>query len=501
MEIVTIALSLLLCFFFIFIRKICSGDSGAKNPPGPPRLPFLGNILQLGEKPHRSLSDLSKIYGSVMSLKLGSLTTVVISSPDAAKEVLKTHDHVLSYRIPSDPVRAAGHHELSIVWLPPFARWRFLRKITKNQLFSTQRLEATSALRMMKVQELMSFVNKCSERREAVNISRASFITSLNIISNALFSTNLANFDHDSKTSQDFHNVVIRMMEIAGKPNLADFFPFLGFLDLQGARKEARLLMHKLFRVFQGFIDAKRASNVWKNNNDMLDSLLDIAQDEKSELDDNDIKHLLLDLFLAGVDTSSSAVEWAMAELLQNPKMMVKAQEEIRQVIGLNSTVQELDIVKLPYLQAVVKESLRLHPPAPFLIPRKSESDDVRIFEFLIPKNTQVLVNVWAIGRDPSVWENPTQFKPERFLRRGIDAKGNDFELIPFGAGRRICPGMPLAFRIMHLVLASLLYGFDWENQNGVVLENVDMSEAFGATMHKAEPLCVVPFNNGPSLP
>lgn len=103
-------------------------------------------------------------------------------------------------------------------------------------------------------------------------------------------------------------------------------------------------------------------------------------------------------------------------------------------------------------------------------------------------------MNVWAKGRDPNVWENPKQFEPERFLGRGIDVKGNDFELIPFGAGRRICPGMPLAFRIMHLVPASLLYGFDWEYQNGVVPENMDMNEAFGATLHKAKPLCVVPI-------
>ncbi|CAF2113343.1 unnamed protein product, partial [Brassica napus] len=379
---------LLLCFIFFLFT--CSGFEGAKISTGPPRLTLLGNILQIGEKPHRSLADLSRIYGSVMTLKLGWLTTVVISSPEAAKEVLKTHDHVLCYRISTDPVRATGHHERSFAWLPPFGRWRFLRKITTQQLFSTRSLEATKHLRMRKVQELMSFVDRCSERSVAVNIARASFITSLNIISNALFSTNLASFD-DSETTDDFQNVVLRMMEIAGKPNTADFFPFLGFLDLQGTKKEARLCMNKLFRVFQRFIDTKRSLKASrKKENDMLSSLLDISQEKESELDDDGIKHLLLDLILAGTDTSSSTVEWAMAELLRNPKMMVKAQEEIRQVIRRNDAVRELDIFELPYLQAVVKETLRLHPPSPFLIPRTSESDDVRIFEFIIPKNTQV---------------------------------------------------------------------------------------------------------------
>lgn len=171
---------------------------------------------------------------------------------------------------------------------------RFLRKITTNQLLTTGRLEATKDLRMRKVQELICFVNKCSERSEAVNITRASFITSLNIISDALFSTNLANLD-GSETTHDFKNVVLRMMEITGKPNIADFFPLFGFLDLQGTRKEASLWMNKLLRVFQGFIDTKRSLNASTNkNNDMLDSLLDIAQEKESELDDNGIKHLLL---------------------------------------------------------------------------------------------------------------------------------------------------------------------------------------------------------------
>lgn len=139
----------------------------------------------------------------------------------------------------------------------------------------------------------MSFVNECSERSEPVNMARASFITSLNIISNALFSTDLASF-YDSETTHELHEVVLRMMEITGKPNVADFFPFLGFLDLQGTRKEARIRMDRLFKVFQGFIDTKRSSNASRNNNDMLDSLLNIAQENESELGDNDIKHLLL---------------------------------------------------------------------------------------------------------------------------------------------------------------------------------------------------------------
>jgi len=198
------------------------------------------------------------------------------------------------------------------------------------------------------------------------------------------------------------------------------------------------------------------------------------------------------DMFTAGTDTSSSTLEWAMTELLKNPKTMAKAQAEIDCVIGQNGIVEESDISKLPYLQAVVKETFRLHTPVPLLIPRKAESD-AEILGFMVLKDTQVLVNVWAIGRDPSVWDNPSQFEPERFLGKDMDVRGRDYELTPFGAGRRICPGMPLAMKTVSLMLASLLYSFDWKLPKGVLSEDLDMDETFGLTLHKTNPLHAVP--------
>ncbi|CAF1873436.1 unnamed protein product [Brassica napus] len=257
-------------------------------------------------------------------------------------------------------------------------------------LLSTQRLNAMEPLRMKKVEELMSFINKCCEREEAVDIARAFFVTALNIISNALFSTDFAT--HDSKSSHEYHNTVISLMNVTGKPNVGDYFPFLRFLDLQGTRKEATLCTQRLFKVFQDFMNARMAKKSSHTKDissfDMLDTLLDLTQENKAELSLNDIKHFLQDLFTAGTDTNSSTMEWVMSELIRNPEKMVKAQSEIRQVIGENGVVQESDIPRLPYLQAIVKETLRLHPAAP-LIPRKSESD-VHIFGFLIPKNASV---------------------------------------------------------------------------------------------------------------
>lgn len=237
-----------------------------------------------------------------MSLKFGSLNTVIITSPEAAKEVLRTHDQVLSWRSSTNSIRSINHHEVSVVWLPPSsARWRLLRKLSVTLLFSPQRIEATKALRLNKVKELVSFMNESSERDEPVDISRASFITALNIISNILFSVDLGSYD--LKKSNEFQDAVIGVMEAIGNPDAANYFPFLAFLDMQGNRKAMKVASEKLFRVFRGFIDAKIAKRSLRNSrenvstHDFVDALLDLTKEDEVELNTNDFVHLLLDLF------------------------------------------------------------------------------------------------------------------------------------------------------------------------------------------------------------
>jgi cytochrome P450 len=198
-------------------------------------------------------------------------------------------------------------------------------------------------------------------------------------------------------------------------------------------------------------------------------------------------------LFAAGTDTSSSTVEWAMVELLRNPLSMAKACDELRRVIGSRRNIEESEIGQLPYLQAVIKETFRLHPPVPLLIPRQAEKT-TKIMSYTIPKGSRVLINIWAIGRDENVWSEPEKFIPERFLiKKTVDFKGGHFELISFGARRRICPGMPLATRMVHLVLGSLLNQFKWRLPDKMERNGVDMSENFGVTLVKAVPLCAIP--------
>ena len=201
-----------------------------------------------------------------------------------------------------------------------------------------------------------------------------------------------------------------------------------------------------------------------------------------------DSKNRFQDMFVAGTDTSSASLVWTMAELIRNPSVMRKAQEEVRSAVRGKYQVEESDLSRLIYLKLVVKESLRLHPPAPLLVPRKT-NEDCTIRGYEVPANTQVFVNGKSIATDPNYWENPNEFQPERFLDSSIDFRGQNFELLPFGAGRRGCPGTNFAVLLIELALANLLHRFDWELADGMRREDLDMEEAIGITVHKKNPL------------
>ncbi|OIT28766.1 7-ethoxycoumarin o-deethylase [Nicotiana attenuata] len=336
----------------------------------------------------------------------------------------------------------------------------------------------------------MDFCHKSANNGEAVDICRAAFRTSLNLLSNTIFSKDLT--DPFSDSAKEFKDLVWGIMVEIGKPNLVDYFPFLEKIDPQRIRRRMTDHFTKVLDLMGGLIDERLKKRKLRNNAnvDVLDALLNISPEE---LDRNHIEHLCLDLFAAGTDTTSNTLEWAMAELLKNPHTLDKAQEELAQVIGRGKLVDEADVAQLPYLRCILKETLRIHPPAPFLILRKVE-DDVELCGYIVPKDSQVLVNVWAIGRDSSLWENPLDFKTERFWESEIDVRGRDFELIPFGAGRRICPGLPLAIRMVPVALGSLLNTFNWKLQGGIEPTDLDMEEKFGITLAKAQPLVAVPI-------
>ncbi|CAD6205583.1 unnamed protein product [Miscanthus lutarioriparius] len=461
-------------------------------PPGPHPLPVIGSLHLLGNQPHRSLARLAKVHGPLMSLRLGAVTTVVASSPAAAREILQRHDAVFSNR--SVPDAPGAHAKNSSVWLPNAPRWRALRKIMGAELFAPHRLDALQHLRRDKVQELVDHVGRLACKGEAVIVGRVAFTTSLNLVARTIFSRDLTSLDDDGG-SREFQEVVTDIMEAVGSPNVSDFFPALAPADLQGWRRRLAGLFARLHRIFDEEIDGRlrgREAGEPKKN-DFLDLLLDAAEDDDNTagLDRDTLRSLFTDLFSAGSDTSSSTVEWAMTELLRSPTSMAKVCDELATVIGPRKSIQESDIGRLPYLQAVVKETFRLHPPAPLLLPRRAQAD-VKIMGYTIPEGSRVFVNVWAMGRDEETWPEPEKFLPERFLGKTVDLRGGDFDLIPFGGGRRICPGMPLAIRMVHLLLASLLNQFTWRLPVEVGRNGVDMAENFGVTLTKAVPLCAI---------
>ncbi|CAI9087817.1 OLC1v1021992C1 [Oldenlandia corymbosa var. corymbosa] len=473
---------------------LSSGRRGKKHPPGPLPWPIIGNLHLLGKQPHQSLAKLAKTYGPLMSIKLGQVTTVVISSSNTAKLILKNHDVEFCGRSVPDAIHARDHSQYSVVWLPVGSRWRSLRRILNSYIFSANRLDANHGVRSRKVEELMDYCERSRQRGEAIDIGQAAFRTSLNLLSTILFSEDLT--DPFTDSAKEMKNVIWDVMVEASRPNVVDFFPALKKIDPQGMRGRMSDHFGKIFDMFKGLISA-RLREESGGRDDVLDNLLTLGKESPEEMDRNLIEHVFLDLFVAGTDTTSNTLEWAMSEMIKNPSILKKVQSELAKTIGRGKQVEESDLTNLPYLQCIVKETLRLHPPVPLLI-HKVESgavgDQVEVFGYNVAVGSRALVNVWAIGRDEMIWgEDALVFKPERFGESQVDLRGQDFELIPFGAGRRICPGMSLVLRTLPLVLGSLLNMFDWKLEGDNKPEDLNMEEKFGITLQRAYPLRLIP--------
>lgn len=489
MDYYTFVLGSIFALIFLYIlAKICN----RKLPPGPKPWPIIGNLHLLGQKPHISLANLAKIYGPIMSLKLGQISTIVISSSTMAKQVLKNQDQAFSTRFIPNALQAYNHSKFSVAWLPVCPQWRTLRRILNTNLLSSNRFDVNQHLRSQKVKELLAYCAKCCQEGEVVDIGQVAFKTNLNLLSNTLFSKDLADPFSDSKV--ELKDVIWGILAEVGKPNLVDFFPLLEKIDPQGIRRRTTFHFDKLMKLFDGLINERleEKSRFCSAKSDVLENFLNISEENPEEINHDHIKSMFLDLFAAGTDTTTSTLEWAMAEIIKQPEIMKKAQAELAEVIGKGKIVEEADVSQLRYLQCIIKETLRIHPPVPFLVPRKVEQD-VELCDYIIQKGSQVLVNVWAIGRDSTSWEDPLVFKPERFWSSNVDLRGQNFELIPFGAGRRICPGLPLALRMVPVMLGSLINSFNWKLEAGIAPKDLDMEEKFGISLAKAHPLRAIP--------
>ncbi|XP_031103422.1 cytochrome P450 76A1-like [Ipomoea triloba] len=465
-------------------------------PPGPPGLPVLGNMFDLGSLPHQTIAAMRNTYGPVVWLRIGSVSTLAIQSAKAAAELFKNHDVPFVGRNIVDVMLSHDYNKGSLVFAQYGSYWRVLRRICSVEMFVHKKVNETAPVRRKCIDDLLRWVENEAAAGSGIHVTRFVFLATFNMLGNLMFSSDLV--DPVSEKGSKFFNAMMGIMEWGGTPNISDIFPCLRWLDLQGLRGKTDRDLKIALQIVSAFVKERCKEGVQdsgKRKTDFLDVLLRFegsGKDEPAKLSEHQINIFMLEMFLAGTDTTSSTVEWALTELLRNPKAMTKAQEEIRGIVGPNRRFEERDIDNLQYLQAVVKETLRLHPPAPLLIPRRA-IQDTKFMGYDIPKDTRVFINVWAIGRDHESWEDPLSFKPERFLGSNIDFKGQNFEFLPFGAGRRICAGLPLGNRMLHFLLGSLLHSFDWELEGNVTSESLDMAERMGITVRKFEPLKAIP--------
>ncbi|CAK9138398.1 unnamed protein product [Ilex paraguariensis] len=500
-SLVWLSLSLLAGVLLLSWRKVKNGSTG-KRPPGPAGWPVVGNIFSLGTMPHQNFYKVRPIYGPILWLRLGAVNTMVIQSPKAASELFKNHDLHFSDRMVPDAVTALDYHKGSLAFGNYGTYWRILRRLCTMELLVNKRINETAYLRQKCIDNMIQWVQEDASASRArggsgeVEVTNFLFLMAFNVVGNLMLSRDL--LDSHSEEGHEFFNAMSKVMEWAGKPNVADFLPFLKWLDPLGIKRNMTRDMGRSMKIATRFVNERiqdKQSGKEKQKKDLLDVLLEYEGDGKEVPDKISMRNviiIILEMFFAGSETTSSTIEWAMTELLHNPSSMRKINEELDHVIGSKRKVQESDIDGLPYLQAVVKETLRLHPPIPLLLPR-STTQDTNYMGYLIPRNTQVLVNAWAIGRDPDSWDEPLCFKPERFLDSNIEYKGQHFELIPFGSGRRVCIGLSLAHRIINLGLASLLQSFDWELDSYATPETMDMKERMGITLRKLVPLKAIP--------
>jgi len=495
----TAGLTILVLFvvFFCKYRLKTKRASNPELPPGPFPWPIIGNLHMLGELPHRTLKDLADTYGPIMFLRLGSVPAVVVSSPEIAKLFLKTHDLIFASR----PQSAAGKYlfyNCKDVGFAPYGDyWRQMRKICVLELLTPRRIESFQSLREEEVSAMIRSIWQESEKGvKPVNISKALSAFTANIICRMLMGRKCSEAPAGSK---GFTELLRDMSPLAGAFYIGDFIPRLGWLDFQGIRTGLKKVHEEFDALVEGIFNEHVESRNQNGlaNNCFVEVLLDISE-SGNIISRNDMKALLLDMLFGGTDTSAATIEWAMLETLRNPVVMKRVQEELESVVGKDGRVKPCDLPNLEYLQCVVKESQRLHTTVPLLVPRES-MEACSVAGYQIPAKTRIIVNAWAIGRDPVVWgDDALAFKPERFMQGGrntdIDLRGQHFELIPFGAGRRGCPGVALALEVVGLGLAQLFHCFDWslKNRNGVQ-EELNLDEKFGITMPPRFPLFAVP--------
>ncbi|CAN6238089.1 unnamed protein product [Urochloa humidicola] len=472
---------------------------GPRVPPGPWQLPVIGSLHHLLLRrglPHHAMRDLSLRHGPLMSLRVCERAAVVVSSAEAAREMFKGHDAAFSQRPGSPGIDELSRHGQGVIFAPHGDHWRLLRRIFMTELLSARRVEAFRRIRQDEAARLVASLQAQAAAAAAVDLDErlGGFVADASV--RAILGDRLPD-----------RAAFLRMVEEGQDPSalfdLRDLFPSSRLVRMLPRSRKAERHRQVMFRLMDDvLLNHREKTTKAADHHDgggeldnMADVLLRIQKegDMRLSLNHGVIRAVLIDAVGAALDTSSTTLQWAMAELVANPRVMHKAQLEVRNVMAGQKRVNEEALRDLSYLNAVIKETLRLHPPAPF-VPRVC-LEDCMIHGYHVPKGTIAITNVWAISRDPKYWEEPDTFRPERFESGdSFDYKGFDFEFTPFGVGRRMCPGINFSQANIEIALASLLYHFDWKLPDGAKPEDMDMTEVWGVTVRRKAKLHLHPI-------
>eukprot|EP00253_Pinus_taeda_P034490 PITA_34490 len=470
--------------FFVRVRN-------RKLPPGPFSLPIIGNLHMLGEFPHRAMAALSLKFGPLMTLRLGSRLTLVVSSPDIAQQFLKTHDHLFASRPPFVAAEYLWYNTTDIGFAPYGPHWRQMRKLCVSHLLNSKCFEY---FRFIREEEVFSMIRSMADSDHPVDITKAVSTLVSGIMCRMAFGRKFS--DDDTFGGREIISIINESILLGSTFNIGDYIPFLAWMDLQGLQRRLKNMHSIIDILLEKIIEEHVTQNDPNVKQDLLDVLLAASadQDMEPQITRDNIKAVIYDVLAAGTDATTTTIEWGMSELFSNPRVLKKLRDELERVVGMERMVRESDLPRLPYLQAVAIETLRFHPPAPLPIPHLS-MEDCKVLGYEIPRDTRVYLNVWAIGRNPKAWEDAQSFVPERFMQPGsMDERMRNFGWIPFGAGRRRCPGEQLGTSVVELALGQLVHCFDWTLPGGITVQEVDMSETnSGLTVHRAQELLAVP--------
>nr|XP_023895443.1 cytochrome P450 78A7-like [Quercus suber] len=458
---------------------------------GPRGLPLFGCLFTLSRGlAHRSLAAMAWSRATttqLMAFSLGSTPVVVASDPFTAKEILTSPNFA------DRPIKQSAKSLMfsrAIGFAPNGTYWRLLRKIASSHLFAPRRILAHEPKRQQECAAMLSNIGTEQKLSGTVLLRKHLQAASLNNIMGSVFGKRYdTDTAQDSEEQDELKDMVQEGFELLGAFNWSDYLPWLSyFYDPFRIKERCSKLVPRVRKLVRDIIEEHRAAAAGprslSDNADFVDVLLSLDGEEK--LQEDDMVAVLWEMIFRGTDTTALLTEWVMAELILHPEVQEKLYKEIDSAVG-NKAVTDADAAGLPYLQSVVKETLRVHPPGPLLSWARLSTSDVQLSNgMLIPAKTTAMVNMWAITHDPKVWEDPLEFKPERFMEADVDVRGCDLRLAPFGAGRRVCPGKNLGLVTVNLWVAKLVQGFTWVQDGS---NPVDLSEVLKLSCEMKYPL------------